>query len=261
MSCWRLLVNKGPDMTYLVFRLYGPLASWGEVAVGESRHSAAYPSKSALLGLLGAALGIRRDQTDTQTALNNGYQFAVKMLCNGTLLRDYHTTQVPDSVGKRVYRTRRDELVFGQDRLGTVLSSREYRCDSKALIAVTANADAPFSLAQLKEALLRPKFQLSLGRKACVLAAPLAPDVVEADGYKAALDRYAHADVMAKGWLEERWLPDDAPRYYWEGDRQDLAADLDLSTAQQLTRHDMPVSRERWQFKPRQEWYWQEVTV
>ena len=43
---------------YLLLRLYGPLASWGEIAVGESRHSAVQPSRSALLGLLGAALGI-----------------------------------------------------------------------------------------------------------------------------------------------------------------------------------------------------------
>jgi CRISPR system Cascade subunit CasD len=48
-------------MEYLLFRLYGPLASWGEIAVGESRHTATYPGKSALLGLLAAALGIRRD--------------------------------------------------------------------------------------------------------------------------------------------------------------------------------------------------------
>ena len=48
-------------MDILVFRLYGPMASWGEIAVGENRHTANYPSKSALLGLLGAALGIERD--------------------------------------------------------------------------------------------------------------------------------------------------------------------------------------------------------
>nr|WP_284509571.1 CRISPR-associated protein Cas5 [Salinivibrio costicola] len=45
---------------YLVFRLYGPLASWGEPAVGGDRPTSAYPSRSAVLGLLGAALGIKR---------------------------------------------------------------------------------------------------------------------------------------------------------------------------------------------------------
>ena len=37
------------------------MASWGEIAVGENRHTASYPSKSAIIGLLGAALGIKRD--------------------------------------------------------------------------------------------------------------------------------------------------------------------------------------------------------
>ena len=55
-------------MECLLFRLYGPLASWGEIAVGESRHTAVYPSKSALLGLLAASLGIRRDEEERQMA-------------------------------------------------------------------------------------------------------------------------------------------------------------------------------------------------
>jgi CRISPR system Cascade subunit CasD len=37
-------------MDVLVFRLYGPMASWGEIAVGESRHTANYPGKSAIIG-------------------------------------------------------------------------------------------------------------------------------------------------------------------------------------------------------------------
>ncbi|PAP57596.1 type I-E CRISPR-associated protein Cas5/CasD, partial [Salmonella enterica subsp. enterica serovar Braenderup] len=47
---------------YLVFQLHGPMASWGVDAPGEVRHSQAQPSRSALLGLLAAALGIRRDE-------------------------------------------------------------------------------------------------------------------------------------------------------------------------------------------------------
>ena len=78
---------------YLVFRLYGPLASWGEIAVGESRHSAAYPSRSALIGLLGAALGIERDDEAGQQALAAGYRFGVKLHAAGHPLRDYHTVQ------------------------------------------------------------------------------------------------------------------------------------------------------------------------
>ncbi|WP_295540003.1 CRISPR-associated protein Cas5, partial [Thiolapillus sp.] len=47
---------------YLVFQLYAPLASWGGQAVGQERPSDDHPGRSALLGLLAAALGIRREE-------------------------------------------------------------------------------------------------------------------------------------------------------------------------------------------------------
>lgn len=166
-------------MEYLLFRLYGPLASWGEIAVGESRHTAVYPSKSALLGLLAAALGIRRDEEERQLALATGYKFAVKVISVGSLLKDYHTTQVPDSVGGYWYRTRRDELVIGKERLGTILSSREYRCDALYLVAVKALEGAPHPLSELQAHLLKPNFHLYLGRKSCPLSIPLAPVVLQ----------------------------------------------------------------------------------
>lgn len=267
-------------MNYLVFRLYGPLVSWGEIAVGESRHSAVYPSKSALLGLIAAALGIRREDDERQFALTEGYRFAVKLISPGHLMRDYHTTQVPDSVGKRVYRTRRDELVIGKARLGTILSSREYRCDALAIIAVKSIGPSPWSLQELKAALLRPRFLLYLGRKSCPLAAPLNPRIEHADGFGEALDQYpqgalyisdrllykAKNDVGEAGYggpLIEKspsirvFSPEDDQyghfpgrepvRYYWEGDAGDLKAQ------HVLTRYDQPISRIRWQFAPRSE--------
>lgn len=263
-------------MECLVFRLYGPMASWGEIAVGESRHTAAYPSKSALLGLLAAALGIRRTEEQKQNALAAGYRFAVKVLSTGQLLRDYHTTQVPDTVGKFVYRTRRDELVLGKSRLGTVLSSREYRCDAFCLVAVHAEPEAPYPLVEIKAALLRPKFHLYLGRKACPLAAPLNP-VIESDvqGFGEALDGYCYGGalflpdsllrkarkeveddaLLASPSLSRPSYQDDYAfglgrepvRYYWEGEAGDLRPQ------QELTRHDQPLSRSRWQFTQRQE--------
>ena len=48
---------------YLVFRLYGPMCSWGDIAVGEVRPSTVHPAKSAILGLIAAALGIKRPDT------------------------------------------------------------------------------------------------------------------------------------------------------------------------------------------------------
>lgn len=235
-------------MKHLVFRLYGPLSAWGEIAVGESRHSAVYPSKSALLGLLAAALGIRRDDEERQGALFLGYQFAVKVLRTGTLLRDYHTTQVPDSVGKSIYRTRREELIRGKARLGTILSSREYRCDAMALVAVRSRDAAPYSLDLLREKLLKPEFHLYLGRKSCPLAAPLDPVVKDWNSFGQALDEAELKSLMIDSTEEQRWLPMESQvRYYWEGE------DNTLKSQQILTRYDQPLSRVRWQFAQRTE--------
>ena len=54
---------------YLMFRLYGPMASWGDIAVGEYRPSFAHPSKSAVMGMLAAAVGLRREEEDKIAAI------------------------------------------------------------------------------------------------------------------------------------------------------------------------------------------------
>jgi CRISPR system Cascade subunit CasD len=252
-------------MEYLVFRLYAPLASWGEIAIGESRHTAHYPSKSALIGLLGAALGINRDDEEQQQRLQQGYAFAVELFTAGSLLRDYHTAQVPDSVGKFTYRTRRDELVLGKERLGTILSSREYRTDVLALASVRALDNAPYALAEIQEKLLKPVFHLYLGRKSCPLAAPLNPQLLTGQpNFFAAFKAYQHKPLLPTfkpetDGLTERdlyWLgcPKDR-HYYWEGTPEDFSDSPDLVNRQTRIRHDQPLSRKRWQFAPRQEHY------
>lgn len=254
-------------MDILLFRLYGPMASWGEIAVGESRHTANYPSKSALLGLIGAGLGITRDDEERQQQLQQGYALAVESFSAGHLLRDYHTAQVPDSVGKFSYRTRRDELVLGKERLGTILSSREYRSDALALVALRALAGAPFSLEEIQAKLLKPVFHLYLGRKSCPLAAPLNPQLLtDQANYLAAFKAYRHAPLLPTCQADDSqpskrdrdWLGINGERhYYWEGTPEDFSdsVDVDLSRRQTRVRHDQPLSRKRWQFVPRQEHY------
>jgi CRISPR system Cascade subunit CasD len=154
-------------METLIFQLHAPLASWGETAVGEYRPTAEYPSQSAIQGLLGAALGINRDDDATQVALRTSYCMAVGVLSQGRLLRDYHTAQVPSrsDLKKRPKATRRDELSLPKYELNTVLSTRDYRQDSAALIAIQAKAGASYSLIALADALKKPKYVLYLGRK------------------------------------------------------------------------------------------------
>jgi CRISPR system Cascade subunit CasD len=249
-------------MDYLVFRLYGAMASWGEIAVGESRQSANYPSKSAITGLIAAALGLSREDP-VQTAVAENFHHAVKLISSGLLLKDYHTAQAPDSVGKFKYRTRRDELTVGKERLGTILSSREYRTDSQAVIAIRITDNFPYTLAQVQESLLEPKFHLYLGRKSCPLAAPLSAHILRAVNFREALNQYPlkYLLIDAPTWSNDsRWLKqDNVTPYYWEGVITDFSEEVDgfdRSQVQTLTRHDTPLSRVRWQFQPRQEHMW-----
>ena len=227
-------------MQFLVFQLQAPLAAWGDVAVGEYRGSREHPGASALIGLLGAALGVRRDDEAGHAALRDGYGFAVGTVAAGHLLRDYHTAQVPgrSSLKGRPHRTRRDELSVPKHELNTILSTRDYRQNAAWAVAVQALAGAPFSLAALAQALREPRFVLYLGRKCCPPAAPLAPAVAEAASAHAALAAYlATADPPAV-LLSMAWAD---------------GVEAGLQPHLSATRKDRLIRRRGWQFGDRTE--------
>lgn len=238
---------------YLVFRLYAPLASWGEAAVGESRPTATYPGRGAIIGLLGAALGVRREDDEGQRQLRDSVGIAIKQRSPGGLLRDYHTVQVPASQSKVTYRTRRDELSAPRKVINTILSSRDYRCDGLWTVAVWLTPQAELSLADLEQALKRPQFSLYLGRKACPPGAPLAPRREAFAQLRHALDT-DFPPLYGKDQEEERRvlrLPDSAI-YAWEGDA--AALDGNGKGVESSEVWDVPLNRRRWQFGPRSEY-------
>ena len=224
---------------YLVFQLYAPLAAWGGQAVGQERPSDDHPSRSALLGMLAAALGIRRDQEAEHRASSDTCHFGIKLLAPGLALRDFHTIQVPPTNRKQQHlQTRRDEL--REPKIGTMLSFRSYRQDALTVIAATSN-DETFGLRQLRNALLEPVFPLYLGRKSCPLALPLNPKTVSAENLKKALDAYRIHEMPPAFDIGQS-------RYYWEAG-MNPGMDHDYQTP----RYDQPLSRQRWQFAPRDE--------
>lgn len=231
---------------FLIFQLYGPMASWGDVAVGEYRPTMNYPSKSAVQGLLAAALGIRRHEDDKHVLLHDGYGFAVCVIGDGELLRDYHTTQVP--TGNRTYSSRRDELCYDPPGLSTVLSQRDYRMDSLCLVALWQKQSPPYSLRQLRQKLLRPHFVLYLGRKSCPPSLPLNPHVLEEKTLKRAFFRYPCDEIFKNNRLRGNLVS-----YFWEQDGID-ASNLGLEPVMTYPRRDQVISRRRWQFATRDEY-------
>lgn len=245
-------------MNYLIFQLQAPLSSWGESAVGEFRGTAEHPTQSALIGLLGAALGLLRDDEAAHAALRDGYGFAVALLSGGSLLRDYHTAQVPSrsALKGRPQATRRHELAVPKMDLSTILSTRDYRQNAASLVAVQPRSDSTpqYTLAQLALALREPQFTLYLGRKACAPAAPLWPQVIEALSaqaafveYKALFETARKAAADKHGQLPLETLPP-ITRIAFD-DHINAGVPYNLSTR----RKDRLIRRKGWQFGDRSE--------
>ncbi len=227
-------------MQFLVFQLQAAMASWGDVAVGEYRGSRDAPGIAALIGLLGAALGVRREDEPTHAALQDGFRFAVGVVDSGQLLRDYHTAQVPSrsSLKGRPHATRRDELSFARHELNTILSTRDYRQEAACVVAVQAAAQAPHTLEALAQALREPKFVLYLGRKCCPPAAPLAPSVLAAESAHAAITAYLSTLQPQRPLRSLTWS---------DGVQAGLAAHASMP------RKDRLIRRRGWQFGDRTE--------
>jgi CRISPR system Cascade subunit CasD len=231
---------------YLVFQLYGPLSTWGDIAVGEVRPGVIRPSKSAVLGLVAASLGLRRDQEDEQRKLADGYGFAVRVDQSGTPMTDYHTIQVPPSseVKKRGMHTRKDEL--GADVLETILSSRDYRMDAVSTVVLWARQEAPYPLEQLARALAEPCFVPYLGRKSCPLALPVQAQVIQAESIRLALEKTSFSSGEWIGTFSGA----ERKALYWDKD-----GNAGLDPQHDFTARDAVISRKRWQFDVRHEYH------
>jgi CRISPR system Cascade subunit CasD len=243
----------------LTFALVAPLASFGSIAVGERRAGWDRPGRSAVFGLIGACLGVERDDDDGQAALAAHYGLALLCHAPGRLLADYHTAQVPSAKGKRRFATRAQELAAPD--LNTILSRRDYRVGAWHLGALWPRAANPrWTLAALAEAMRTPGFVTYLGRKSCPLGLPLAPAVGEAENAVAAL--LARHDSGP----EARWRQNfvghldadvtivlDTPDVDSKpGDPGHIAAD-DERRLRIEVRRDQLRSRRRWQFDLRHE--------
>ena len=163
---------------HLVFLLVAPMASFGSYAGHVRRGSESVPLRSAILGLVGAALGIKRDDGEGQRALAD-YSIAVQALQPSTPLRDYHTVAtIPTSKKTSRPATRRAALEAADGDENTIITLRDYRCDVAVGAALWGKGQ--WSLEAIAEALGKPRFPLYLGRKSCPLAAPLDAHVIKA---------------------------------------------------------------------------------
>lgn len=144
-------------MPTLLLRLIGPMQSWGTTSRFDERDTQLEPSKSGVVGLLACALGRDRSEPiDDLASLRMG----VRVDREGVLMRDFQTATgvLIAADGK-------------PDRERTVVSPRFYLSDAAFLVGMEGG-DIDL-LHQLRRALERPRWPLSLGRKAFAPSVPV----------------------------------------------------------------------------------------
>ena len=244
-------------MRFLGFRLYGPLMSFGDIAVGGQRPSLSAPTKSMLTGILAGSLGIEREDSKPQREFSESIYVATRTDSPGSLLVDFHTAQNPDATRREAFErkfgkvsTRRDELNSIFDNRGlftpldTQISWRQYRVDALFAVCVWFKDDNDSQVDRVKEALLKPMFTPFIGRKASVVALPFQPQIVEAENPVLALRGMTFPLDTMIGLITDDI---ESRTFRWEGDWKDLKA------SRTETRRDKVYDRDRWQFITRQE--------
>ena len=139
-------------MPTLLLRLVGPMQSWGTTSRFDQRDTGKEPSKSGVIGLLAAALGIDREEWGRLEPLTQ-LSMAVRHDRPGVLKRDYQTAQqIISADRKKVHET--------------AVTTREYLADAAFLIGLEV-ADKAL-LEDLHDAVRNPVWPLALGRKSYV---------------------------------------------------------------------------------------------
>lgn len=136
-------------MSTLLIKLAGPLQAWGTDSKFNKRMTGREPTKSGLIGLVAAALGLKRADAAPLAELRK-LRFGVRVDQPGRLVMDFHTARRNDGKSDITYRYYLADAVFvagleGEEQL----------------------------LGKIDAALKKPWFPLFLGRRACPPAGKL----------------------------------------------------------------------------------------
>lgn len=144
-------------MATLMLRLVGPMQSWGTTSRFDERDTGKEPSKSGVLGLVAAAMGIDRENWADLEPLCR-LRMGVRHDRPGVPKSDYQTAQ-------RLISADRSKIH------DTAVTTRHYLADAAFLVGLSGDDRA--LLERIHAALADPAWPLSLGRKSYVPSEPI----------------------------------------------------------------------------------------
>lgn len=147
-----------PIIPILIFKLTGPMQSWGVNSRWNFRDTSPEPTKSGLIGLFACAMGYKANDKRIETEIDNKLKIGVRIDRPGVITTDFHTV-----MGEHTIAT-------GKVKTHTELTYRSYIEDATFSIAVTGPLDL---LKKIQDALKKPKWPIFLGRKSCIPTIPV----------------------------------------------------------------------------------------
>jgi len=173
-------------MEGLLLHLYGPMQSWADTGFGQLREAGEFPSRSAVIGLVAAAMGIPR-ANERLVDIHDSLKTHVASVRTGSILRDFHTV----------------ETRVGFSR---TLTLRDYHHDAHFVVLVTGDSS---TVEEAFRGLSEPHYGMFLGRRSCPPALPLIPKVVSGEPFQALVDAtLGTADEFPNGdgtWRRKVW--------------------------------------------------------
>ncbi len=159
------------------------MQSWGTRSRWDVRDTGPEPTKSGVVGLIGCAVGLRRDDSELER-LDRDLLFGVRIDRPGVVSTDYHTVTGYHRTAAGGYKhsggTAKSLAKAQEHSESTIVSPREYLHDAAFLVALASHDHA--LLRQLAGELDHPhwsgdlqfpKWPLYLGRKSCVPCRPI----------------------------------------------------------------------------------------
>ena len=175
------------------------MQAWGGHTYEDFRPSYIFPTRSGVVGLLGACLGIEREQLQQREYLNNSFELTIKTEKRKIEKKTYKrekSEQLPIKKITDYHTVLKGRKADGKARKEAILSYREYLCDAEFTLILDFKEDAVYSLSKIKKAVFEPVFTPFLGRRSCPLQRPLFEDVISAEDIRQVLEQLSEPGLV-----------------------------------------------------------------
>lgn len=164
-------------MSTLLLRLAAPMQSWGISSKFDRRTTNMEPTRSGVIGMLAAAMGVsREDSLDAFKVL----KFGVRIDQPGTMKQDFHMVHRENGSKSTAW-----------------VTYRYYLEDAVFLAGLEGPSEF---LAKLESALMHPVYPLALGRRSCPPAEPLVLGIRDVD----LLTALRQEEWQASSWYQRK---------------------------------------------------------